>query len=74
MRILKVQANGPLPKRAGSKPEYPKKTPNNQSENRYHVIIRGEIHHTSNIGDKFVWSERAGSDQWLPPCITFPSK
>ena len=30
-----------LPKRGGvggSKPEYPEKTPNNLSENRYHII------------------------------------
>ena len=26
----------------GSKPEYQEKPPDNQSENRYHIIIRGE--------------------------------
>ena len=51
--------------------EFPKKPPDNKSENRYHIIIRGENSqpqpgiepspYTSNIGDKFAWSERAGS-------------
>ena len=46
-----------------SKPEYPKKNPDNQSGNEYHVI-RGEISPpktpaSSDIGDKFALSERA---------------
>ena len=40
--ILKLQVNGFLPKRWGRKPEYPEKAPDNQPENRYHIIIRGE--------------------------------
>ena len=43
MRILKVQVNGPLPKRGGSKPEYSEKTPDNQPENRYPILYM-EIH------------------------------
>ena len=39
MRILKAQVNGPLPERWGSKPEYPGKKTNNQSENGYHALI-----------------------------------
>ena len=42
MIILKVQVNGPVPKRGGSKPDYPEKNPDNQPENRYNIIIRGE--------------------------------
>ena len=50
----------------GSKPDYPEKPPDNQPENRYHIIIRGEHispqlgiePSPSNIGDKFAWSER----------------
>ena len=82
MRILKVQVNGPLPNREreggwGDKPEYPEKNPDNQPENLYYIIIRGENSQPqqgiepapSNIGDKFAWSERAGSNPlnyWLP--------
>ena len=51
MRILKVQVKGPLPKRRGSKLEYPEKTPDNQSENRYHIISEVENHHL-NQGSK----------------------
>ena len=57
--ILKVQVNGSLPKRGGGNPEYPEKTPDKQPENRYHIIIRGELSppqpgiepSPSNIGD-----------------------
>ena len=53
----------------GSKAEYLEITPDNESENRYHLIIRGEnsLPHPgiepspSNIGDQFAWSECAGS-------------
>ena len=36
--IVKVQVNGPLPKRGRSKPKYLEKNPNNQSDNLYHII------------------------------------
>ena len=47
--ILKGQVNGPLPKRGGSTPEYPEKTPDNQSENRYNVL---EVKFTALTGDR----------------------
>ena len=59
-----------LSKRGVSKPEYPEKTPDNQPENQYHIMIRGENSPprpgiepppSPNSGDKFAWSERAGS-------------
>ena len=66
--ILKVQVNGPLHKRGESTPEYPEKPPDNQPENRYHTLEvkihrrdRGIEPQPSNIGDKFDWSELAGS-------------
>ena len=41
MKILKVHMNGS--KRGGNKPGYPRRKPfDNQSENQYHIIIRGE--------------------------------
>ena len=54
--ILKVHVNGPLP-RGGSKPEYPEKNPDNQSENRYHISSPpqpGIEPSPSNIGDHFL--------------------
>ena len=52
--MLKVQVNGPVPRRqerrggggggGGGRPEYPEKTPDNQSENRYH-ILEVKFHH-----------------------------
>ena len=33
------------PKREGSKLEYPEKSPDNQSENRYHILLEVKIHH-----------------------------
>ena len=37
-----MQVNGPLPKREGGggsgKPEYPERTPTNQSETRYYIV------------------------------------
>ena len=56
--------NGLLPKRGRRKPEYPEKTPNNQSENQHHVRSENS---PSNIGDKFAWSERTGSNPWYKP-------
>ena len=38
MRIWKMQVNGPLPKRGGSKPEYLENPPDIQLENRYHIL------------------------------------
>ena len=57
--------DGLLPKSGGSNPEYLEKSPDNQSENRYH-IYRGKNSSPqpgieplpSDIGDKFAWSER----------------
>ena len=95
MTILKVQVNGPLPKRGGGANRSTRRTPptpppppllppppppDNQPENRYDIIIRGEDSphqpgiepsSPSNAGDKFAWSERAGVqvnplNYWLP--------
>ena len=38
MRILKVWVTGALPKRGGSKLEYPEKPPNSQPENWCHIL------------------------------------
>ena len=54
--ILKVQVtNGALPKRR-SNPEYSEKPPDNQPENRYHIIITSESnpHASSNNEDKLI--------------------
>ena len=63
---LKVGGGG----RWGSKPEYPQKTSDKQSENCNHIIIRGENlllqlgfkPSPSKTGDQFASSERAGSN------------
>ena len=60
-----------------NKPEYPEKTPDNQPENRYHIIIRGENSppqpgiepSPSNHGDKCVWTERVGCNPLNYPRI-----
>ena len=61
----------PWPKREESrvKPEYLEKTPDNQSENQYHIICensptqQGVDPSPSNIGDKFAWSKCDDSNQ-----------
>ena len=63
--MLKGQVNGPLPKRGGgSKPEYPEKKTDNQTENRYHITLEMKIHRPqptldSKHGDRLAWSVTA---------------
>ena len=77
MRMSKVQVNGPSPKRGGSKPEYPEKTPNNQpeyqkkfpnnpSENRYDAFpcqLTFKPNQAFSLGIFENWSE--GDAVWL---------
>ena len=68
-KTFKLQLDRPLPKRAGggSKPEYPEKIPRQPVRKLvWHTILEAKIHHpnlesnTSDTGDKFARSERAG--------------
>ena len=70
--LLKVQVNGPLPKRGGGgQTGVPGEKPqDNQPENRYHIIIRGKNAPPqtgiepapSDIDDQLASSEHAGSN------------
>ena len=76
MRILKAQVNGPLPKRAGSKPEYPEKIPDNQSENRYHMLEvkihhpnRGSNHHSLTLVTSLLGQNALALTHWTNICL-----